>query len=277
MGDVIVENITAVMNETATTTKPGPFDAVFQFLTSPLGMFLIIIIIGVLIIYLLYKRLSKARTFEFITFARIIDEDLKKKFELKGLEVNGTLTQGFEFLGKVNKIIHEKARLDILYYNPKDDRFVIPTKRPDCPKTRIYDIYMFRLDQKGFILIRLIRNLLGIPKHPYVIVDTKHIENFGGPRAHMWNLKTQIAFQRFGEVFITSEMSKDYLSDLATKYAHESELTYLANYPNKAVYLEMEHAKAMNKYRTKKDIDTKAYKEYKKGNEDVKEDDKDDD
>jgi len=247
----------------------GPFDVLLRFMTSPLGILIIILIIAAVIIFLIFRHMNKKKEFEFVSFARIIDEDFKSKFELKGLDVNGSLTQGFEFLGKINRIIHEHANIDVLYYNPKEEKFVTPKNKP---LRREYDIYIFRLNQRGFILIRIIRNLLGQPKRPYVIVDTRHLENFGGPRSQMWNIKTQVAIQRFGDVFITSDMGKDYLSDLATKYAHESELTYLANYPHKAVYLEMEHAKWANRAKTKKEIETKAYKDYKRGTEDVRDD-----
>ena len=265
---MVNDTISGVVNE-----KKTVWDTMITFFTSPIGIILLIMVIGILILFFILRRLKHKKEFEFVSFARIIDDDFKKKFELKGLDVNGTLTQGFEFLGKVNKLIHEKANMDILYYDPKNDRFFRPK---DKPLTRIYDLYLFRLDQKGFFLIRWLRNMLGIGKWPYVVVDSGNIENFGGPRAQMWNIKSQIAFQRFGEVFVTSEMGKDYLSDLATKYAHESELTYIANYPNKLIFLEMDHAKYVNRISSKKNIESRAYKEYKRGNEDVKEDDTED-
>jgi hypothetical protein len=275
MAEIISQNLTGNVTGVVSQGKPGPFDGIVGFITSPLGIILIIGLIIILLIYLILKNSNKKKDFQVVSFARMINDDFKEKFSFVGLSVKGALVKGgFTYLGRINKMIHEKGKIDILYHDPKEDKFVKP-KDKKLPLSRPYDIYMFRIDPEGFILVRFIRWLLGKQIFKYAIVDREHIQNFGGPDNKLWNIFDWVSFQRFGEVFISSLLIKDYLSDISIKYAHESELTHLGNYANKIIYLEMEHAKGVNMRRAKKEIETKAYKEYKNAREDSRDDDDD--
>jgi len=256
--------------------KAGPFDQIVGFITSPLGIIIILALVLILVIYFIWKNSGKKSEFNVVSFSRMIQDDFKHKFAFVGLSVKGALVKGgFNYLGTINKMIHEKGSIDILYHDAKQDKFVKPkaSELKRLPLTRPYDIYMFRLNPDGFILVRFILWLLGKQKFKYAIVDREHIQNFGGPDNKLWNIFDWVSFQRFGEVFISSLLIKDYLSDISIKYAHESELTHMGNYANKVIYLEMEHSKGVNMRRARKEIETKAYKEYKKANEDVNDDD----
>lgn len=250
-----------------------------SFLSSPLGIILIIAIIIIIFILLYMKTTKKKKEFENIVFSRMVDDNLKAKFSIKSIKVKAALVQGFIELGKINRIIHEKGLQDILYHDPKQDKFINPPKykAKEYPLHKKYDVYIFRLNPTGFILIRFIRFLIGKQLFRYVLVENQHLENYNGPKDRMYNIKENIAIEVFGKVFITSAMTQEYTSDIAIKYAHEALLTYLGNYAPKVIYIEAEHTKGMNRYRTKKEIDTKAFRDYKKASDDVKDDDKDDD
>lgn len=270
-------NIT-ITDTTGATTNPGPFQGLINFLGSPIGIVLIIAIIIIVFIILYMKATKKKKEFENVVFSKMVDDNLKAKFSIKSIKVKAALVQGFIELGKINRIIHEKGYQDILYHDDKKDKFVKPprNKTKEYPIHKKYDVYIFRINPTGFILIRFIRFLIGKQLFRYVFVENRHLENYNGPKDRMYNIKEDLAVQVFGKVFITSDMTHDYLSDIAIKYAHEALLTFVGNYAPKVIYIEAEHTKGMNRYRTKKEIDTKAFKDYKKASDDVKDDDDND-
>lgn len=245
-----------------------------EFIFSPLGLVAIGILFGIVVYYILTRFFFKEKEdiFEVKLFSEAVSEDMDKKFELKGINVRASLIQGLDYLGTIRSWLRERGFFEPMVYDTKKKEFVIKKNAKKIP----YDIFIFKLDS-GNILTRL----LGMATEKYIMVDSKQLEGFdnddmGKNKNRKWVLKSAISFSCFGNVFISSDAGKEYLSDISIKNSHENVLTHLMNYPNKVVYLEMEHAKRTNYYMKRKEIDSKMWEKYKRGSEVETEDDDND-
>lgn len=245
-----------------------------DFIFSPIGM-LVCAAGGIILAYFILTRYvftEKEDTFEIKTIEEAVTEDLEKKFDLRGIGVKSSLYQGMNFMGTVKSWIREQGYFEPMMFDTKKREFVV---KPNATKIK-YDLYIFRIDNGNFLT-----SLLGMTEKKYAVVDSKHLIGFDnddkhGGKSRRWVVHNSISFQCFGGAFITSDYGKEYISDISIKNSHENVLTHLMNYPNKVVYIEMEHAKRINYYLKKKEIDSKMWEKYKRGSDVETEGDNDD-
>lgn len=244
------------MGGIADTFKPI-FDL---FLTPPFSFILVpgIIIIAIILIWYYFLKKPPEDKFEIETFQDVVANDLDEKFKVKGIHTKAGLTQGFDYLGNVDLWTRERGQMFPMVYDPKAEMFLDadPKKNPPIE----YDLYIFRIFKGSFFL-----KLLHLAQKRYIIVKKEHLNNleFSG-NFRGWNINNSVQLTRWGNIFISSEVAEEYLTDIAIKRSHENTLTFLMNYSRKIIYLEMRHSKTMDRYITKKKTDKRAWEDYKK-------------
>lgn len=245
----------------------GIFQPWIDLATHPIGLILIAIV-TIALIYHFFFRKGPEDKFEIERFEDKVAEDIDKKFKLKGIPVKGTLMQGFDFLGRVDMWLRMRGAHVPLTYDDKKGRFVetfekktIKGKAVKSPVKTPYDVYIFRI-RKGNALSRALR----LSKNIYALVEANHLSNFDVSKGfRTWNLKPHVEFKIWGGMYITSESAEEIISDIAIKRSHENTLTFLMNYARKIIYLELRHAKRLDRYRTAKEIEAKNWSDYKTG------------
>lgn len=244
----------------------GMFDPLIQIMQTPMGLMFVGGLIAFGIYYFITRFLSsKEDRFEIETFEDKVLEDLDEKFKIRGVNSKASLVQGMDFLGSIDKWLREKGKKEVLTLDQKKGEFVSLPK----PKYQEYDLYIFRIWNTNPIF-----KLIGLGAKKYVIVSKSHLKNLdtSKPNHRQWNLKQNIQLIRWGGVFVTDEVSEDYVSDISIKRSSENIMTFMMNAARKVIYLETEHSKTIDKYATKKNIDRKSWDKYKRA-EDVEEDD----
>jgi len=243
----------------------GIFDPMIEMAQTPVGtIFLLgLVALGVYFLVTRYVLTDKEDTFEIETFEDIVSRDLDEKFNLKGIKTNSALVQGFDYLGSVDRWLRERGAHPTLKYDDVKGKF-IAMENPKETKLQEYDLYIFRIWNTNFLF-----KMLGFGKKKYVMCDKKHISNIDTkkPNLQQWNIKPNIQFFRWGDVFVTSAIAEDYVSDIAIKRSHENTMTFLMNYARKVIYLEMKHTQMIDRYAMKKKIDSKSWESYKKAEE----------
>lgn len=232
------------------------FQPFINFLSTPLGMIILIVAVIVFVIYWYVSREPEEDTFEIETFEDVLMRDVDEKFKIKGVRTKASLTQGFDFLGDVDSWIRERGIHKPLKYDSKLGQFI----EDEGKEEKEYDLYIFRIWNANKLF-----KLLGMGEKKYVIVELNHIANIDTKTGYKkWNLKPAIQLIRWGNIFVSSEAGEEYLTDIAIKRSHENTLTFLMNYSRKIIYLEMKHSKVMDRYARQKEIDRETWDKYKR-------------
>lgn len=241
----------------------GIFDPLISVAQTPIGTIFLLGLVGIGVYYIVTRYLmsDKEDTFEIETFEDVVSKDLDEKFNLKGIKTSSALVQGFDYLGSVDRWLRERGKQPVMKYDDVKGKFITDQ---DKEKMQEYDLYIFRIWNTNFIY-----KFFGFGKKKYVMCDKKHISNIDTkkPNMHQWNIKPNIQFFRWGDVFVTSAIGEDFVSDIAIKRSHENTMTFLMNYARKVIYLEMKHTQMIDRYATKKRIDSKSWESYKKAEE----------
>lgn len=245
-----------------------PFlDQFVLWVQSPIGIITMCGLLGVAVYFIISRVLNRGEE-EFKTemFEDAVKTDLDDKFKVEGIKSRGSLVQGFDYLGSIDRWIRVKGSFKKLIYDPKKERYMdaseIPKKKQIKDVTP-YDLYIFRIWKTNAIF-----KFFGFGERKYIVVEDKHISNISTVKdTEQWNLKKDVEFTRWANIFITSQAGEEYISDIAIKRSHENTLTYLMNYARKIIYLEFQHSKNMDRYATKKKIDKKAWSDYKRASD----------
>lgn len=232
------------------------YQEIFNFIGSPIGMFLLLIIVVIAVIAIYIWKKAHEQEFELVDFREEGYEDIEKKLDLFGTKVNGFLTRGFDPIGHVMKYHHEKGEHKPFKVDKKTQKIYVDDSVSAIP----YDFYIFQIGNK----IRILR-WIGIGTK-YVIVDTKFIVNLNPFERlkYVWNINKDIQFINWGNIYVCSTAGEEYVTDIAMKRSNENTVTYLMNYAKKIIYLEMQHAKKVDMYGAKQSIKSKHIREYKK-------------
>lgn len=218
----------------------------------------IIIVVSIILIWYYFFKSPPEDKFEIETFNEIVLGDLDEKFKIKGIKTKAGLSQGFDYFGNIDQWTRERGRMYPMVYDAKQERFI--EANPEKYKPKEYDLYIFRII-KGNFLTKLLR----LATKKYVIIEKQHLSNLEfDTKFRGWNILNSIQLTRWGNVFISSEIGEEYLTDIAIKRSHENTLTFLMNYSRKIIYLEMRHAKVIDRYITKKKTDRKSWEDYKR-------------
>jgi len=249
----------------------NPVAMIFEFIFSPIGIFLIAVIIGAYLFYVyVIKRKQPEEDFESKPFHELVLEDLDDLFKIQGIDTKGSLVQGFDFIGDVDKWLRVTKSDKSQFAIDENERRIVEITNPKEPEK--YNLYIFRIYTYNFFLM----NWLGFGKR-YAVINKKSIVNINTiSKKKTWNISVDTQLERYANVFITSQEGVDYVNDIAIKKMNEALLTYIANAPDRLIYLEMKHAKAIDRLRQAQEIKTKSFREYKKAEaEDEEKEDED--
>jgi len=236
-----------------------PIPIVDQLLSPPLVYF-VVPIIAVVIAYILYKQYyGKEDVFEIEQFKDVVIEDIQDKFKGEGLRSKGFLMRGIDYFGKIDAWLHLKGTHEIMKYDPAKQLYV-KSEEKGVP----YDLYLLRMPP-----LTLIDKIFREPKK-YFLIDKKHFHKFD-PVSKSYNLKEDVQLYIFGGVFISSISGEEWITDISIKRANENTLTYLMNYSKKIIYLELAHAKTINRASVRTGLKKEQWESMKKEAEDVDE------
>ncbi len=228
------------------------FTRLGQFLFSPIGIFLMVIIVIIIIVYIFVFR-RPGFIFKGKDMKELNRDDNRGKFKLFRVKTSGKIYHGLNLIGKYNSFIHEKYIEPQMKWSNKKGQLVTE----DNAKNVDYDHFTFRICKIPFVWIFGIGvHYLRVDKDTFTFQPTKkNINIFINENIHP---------SEYGGVWISNTKHIDTVHDACYKYVAESTMTQIANYPNRMVFYETAHAKAINKIKTKEEIKSKSFKEYKK-------------
>jgi hypothetical protein len=229
---------------------------ILSFWLSPLGLIIIVaIIIIVILVYFLIIR-KKNKEFKLEQFRDVVMRNLKEKVNFDGVNIKGRLIRDFEPIGSfIDKYCHESGEQLKIGWDEKKENW-IPREKVDKIE---YDFYIFRMGHN----IKLLR-LLGIGRK-YAVVDRKCMAE--SPDVNKGNysvfpLKKDVNFYQHGGVFITSQVTESFVTDLSMAHSYAEAITAFQNFTRYQTYLQVRQSKEIEKIRKKTEIKTKGYKEY---------------
>lgn len=226
------------------------FTRLAEFMFSPIGILLMIIIIVGIVIYILIKRPGIA--FQPKDITELNREDNSKKFKLFRTKVSGKIYNGMQLVGKYNSFVHEQFTEPKMNWSVKKGQLV-----PDPKNIVEYDHFTFRICKIPFLWI------FGIGIH-YLKLDNGAFTFKQEKKKTDIILKDHINPSPYAGIWISSEKHIDDAHNPCYKFLAESTMTQIANYPNRMVFYETAHAKAINRIKTKQEVKVKGFKEYKK-------------
>lgn len=205
---------------------------------NPLVMFLIVgVVFIVLIMSILKKRNVKFKEFKLRKVDETLNDDLKKSVDLRGQSVRRySLLAGFQKIARIERYLIEKGKFSKALYDPESkDIFVDDTASKD------YELIILRAKSNNFVF-----RMMGIKKI-YFVLKYKSIK--GQEHIIFDHFRKQIVLPynmqilNFGNVWINSNDSLDYINEISIRSFTEDIMMHLENIPDKAVHLELEQAK----------------------------------
>lgn len=245
--------------------NPNMFQSVINFILSPWGIILIVVIV---ILYLFYSKKKAPDIFKGVELTKV----LKDRFEgqLKIIDERdtrfGTLRRGEVTIGRIKRhgIVSFDTQSPAMPWESK------PKKKKDMPKepqkeletlTKL-EIFEIATGQGFFSYIQeLLRMNLKIVLIPSDFVK-RFSNEFYNNHVDYFNIPSDIDVIAFGEIFFYGFDSYKYIKGQAWLYGREKELEELINYPKRVVFLDSRHAKHTEELEKIYALDEKRRKNY---------------
>jgi hypothetical protein len=157
-----------------------------------------------------------------------------------------------QLIGKYNSFVHEKYSEPKMNWNSKKGQLI-----PDPKEIMHFDHFTFRLCKLPFLWI------FGLGIH-YLKLDNGTFEFRSNKKNMDIYIHDNINPSPYAGIWISSTAHIDDAHNPCYKFLAESTMTQIANYPNRMVFYETAHAKAINKIKTKQEVKTKTFRDYKK-------------
>ncbi len=217
-----------------------------------------IVVAGFIIYKFAGKKGSSFKDFKSVEFADIVTNELKGKLDLYGQKAKkGHIVIGFTVIGKIDKFYSMIGKMPVYTYFEETGFAEAKTDKNGKQINIDYDFTMFRIKNK-FFLLRWLRL-----KKSYLIMRNKDDE---GNILIRFDSKTSrfifprgVDFDSWGNVWTESEASKEYCNSIGYLKMLQQSQTHMINIPDRAVHLEIEHAKTLNKARTFMELEKGKY------------------
>lgn len=201
-----------------------------------------LILLGVIgfIISMLYKKKMGTGTFKDFKpqkFSATTINELKEKIDTQGTRYKGELYVGLKRICKIDKYYVGKGKFALAVFNPKDKSITVQDQEKDIE----YEL-MFLRGRSNNIIYRI----LGLKKVYYLLkykgdklADTMRFDEINKKifLPHSTDLTS------YGDVWVNSADSIEYINDISMKRANEEIMMHLENMPDRVVHLEIEQAK----------------------------------
>lgn len=244
-------------NQTTSVVNSG---AINSFISNPISMFVIAIILFVVVVWLFNKK-GKDKWFKPVPLSTILKDQNAKLLKVTILRGYwGYLRHGDISLGKILKV----GRLNYITENPE-------YKKPRSKEEReevLNDPAKQKHIEKQFYIIKVSFNPQGLIISPFVFIleafgiGVKYafvpeeitrrftIEGVGMAKANMDYIciSPEVQVINLANVYIYGYYAFKLFKDMALFYQREKELEELVNYPKRVVYLDSGHAKRTDLY-----------------------------
>lgn len=242
------------------------FDIINFFLTNPVGMLIIALILFAVIVWLIQKK-SKEKWFKPVPLSTILKDqtaNLMKITQIRGYW--GYVRRGDISLGKILKI----GQLNYVTKNPEYKKSKTKKEKEEAPEKYI---------EKEFYIIKISFNPQSIIISPFVwileafgmgvkfalvpseYVKRNTIEGVGIFKKNIdyLNIDKSVPVLSMANMFIYGYWSFELAKEISLFYQREKELEELVNYPKRIVYLDSVHAKKTESYEEMDRIESKKF------------------
>lgn len=232
-----------------------------QFLDNPffvggilIGFFLFIVLLAII------KKKGKGDYKKFVPkpFRETINEELKDKFQLMGIDFKGgKLHVGVNKIGDIRKYFYARGKLSNAIFDEKSKKFFVDEKDDIT-----YYLIFIKCKSKNF-LFRLLRI-----KNIYYILRTKDDKEKDIIQVDHLNkrifLPPNIDLVSYGGVWHNSLQSIEYVNDISVKKMLQEVMTHLESTPDKVAHMEQEQAKMERTARVYSDYERFKWEDKKK-------------
>lgn len=226
------------------------FSVVLTYLTTfPYNVIAVGLVLAY-VVYEIYVRRFKGETqFQIEDFRDTVYTNYKKLLKQFGIEIDAMLTKGIEPLGKITKFYRYQGKITSGY--PKE------YGSPKTTDEKEVDLWIFQIGSES-----IFSWLLG-SSVDYVILPDEHLESYNKEKKQI-NLKPKVSLVPYGGVFISGKEAEAFVNEVSFRRSVEEIMTHTQNYPRKVAYIELAHAKEIERLR--QDVATKreGYDAYRK-------------
>jgi hypothetical protein len=203
--------------------------------TFPVNIIIVIAVIAVIVYYLIPRFPHSEPHFEIEDFRESVFIYCKTIMDSFGIDSNSILTKGIEPQGGITKWYRFIGQFPKFRYNKKNNQME-PTEEMEN-----LDFMIFQIGKRGFFdwLFRSDGNV------KYVIVDKDLLDYNGHNNA--WSIQEKISLVPYANVFVASSRAIDFINNISFQRSQEELLTYAQNYARKTAWLELAHAKTMDR------------------------------
>lgn len=230
-----------------------------SFLDSPF-VWLAIILFAVFIVLILFLKKTKNPKFKEyvpIEFNNLTIEELKRLSDRQGIKIKkGKLRLGTNIIADIDRWQTKKGMFAKMIYDKKKNQYV-PT---DSEEDSNYDVTILRAKSKNFFY-----RLFGM-KYDYFILDSGSISQFDDI-SKSWVLDKSMELKLFGNTWINSDSTLEWVTDIATRRTLEHQLNALVNFTPRAIHADLETARRNQIMNAQEDALKNRYESIKKADE----------
>jgi len=228
---------------------------ILSFFTSPLGIIIIVVIVLAILIYFFIIR-KREKEFKIEQFRDVVLRNLKEKVKFDGVNIKGRLVRDFEPIGSfIDRYCHESGEQLKIGWDEKKENWI---PRDKVEKVS-YDFYIFRMGHN----IKILR-WFGLGRKYAVVDNACFADNpdMNPSGFSKFPLKKDVNFYQHGGVFITSQITESFITDLSMSHSYAEAITAFQNFTRYQTYLQVRQSKEIEKLRKKTEIKTRGFKEY---------------
>lgn len=224
-------------------------------ITDYIILFAVFFIFAIIIYWALRGKLKGKKDIDYkpVEFKDIVLEKIKEKMQAFGVDGNNAiLIVGNIVIGKVRGFVE---------FSGKEVEYTFDETR---------NIYLENKDFSEFEFIVFEIKKGRFSKSQYFLANKDKIKDLRyDPLSKVWQLPNFIDFYSYAGIWISEDISKEYLRKFALSFFDESVQTHLMNNPNRVVALDLEHAKRINLIKESIEAESRKYKNAKEGSESV--------
>jgi len=231
----------------------------------PVNIIIPLAIAGIIIYYLVKNRKPKEERFSIEDFRESVFIYCRDIMDYFGIKSDSCLVKGIEPQGKISKWYRYQGQFPKFVVNKKNNKL-----EPTSDKESL-DFMIFQIGSQRFFLF----DLLFGSTLKFVIIDTKLL-NYNG-KNNQWGIDEKVSLVPYANCFVASDSGINFINNISFMRSQEELLTYSQNYARKTAWLELAHAKTMDRIQGKIDAKTAGFDRYRAEALRGAEDDDDDD
>lgn len=206
--------------------------------TFPFNIILLIAVIGVIAYYIIPQIPRRDKEFEIEDFRESVFIYCKNIMDTFGIKSDSTLVKGIEPQGKLSKWYRYIGKFPKYEYNKRSKQLE--------PKKDVFtdmDFMIFQIGKKGFF------DFIFGTSIKFVVIDKDFLSYDGMNKT--FSIDEKISLVPYANTFIASSKAVDFLNNVSFQRSQEELLTYAQNYARKTAWLELAHAKTMDRIQGK--------------------------